>query len=205
MKLLTRKFFGSEGNNWDLLEHALRWTGRRPSSRESRREVAELHQVDLDFLVKATNKFRQAGRDAPRKLGIYGIWNEGMKQAFLLGWVFRSLKDRLLGRFIHQCPCCDHFTLPARGRQDVCPVCCWEDGGQTFDYNGDPELAPHGMSLRTGRHNFEKLGVCDPERKHLVLPPGLRAKIPHRHRDWKNQPTGLITIEEWRERMKSEE
>jgi hypothetical protein len=204
MKLLTRTFFGGEENNWDLLEYALHWTGQRPTSRESRKEVAELHQLDLDFLVKATNKFRKAGRESLRKLEIYRMWEQTMPLLFLTHMVSRSLKDRLLGRFVHQCPCCDYFTLPARGRRDVCAVCRWRDDGQTEDYIGNPEFGPDGMWLSTGRKNYQDLGVSNPEEKHIALPPGLRAKIPHRPRDWRTEPTGLITIEEFEERMNSQ-
>ena len=32
-----------------------------------------------------------------------------------------------------QCPCCDHFTMEARAKWDICPVCYWEDDGQDVD------------------------------------------------------------------------
>ncbi|HET7864112.1 MAG TPA: CPCC family cysteine-rich protein, partial [Burkholderiaceae bacterium] len=40
-------------------------------------------------------------------------------------------------RKLHQCPCCDYFTLNRRGEYDICRICFWEDSGQDVDRPDD--------------------------------------------------------------------
>jgi hypothetical protein len=69
-----------------------------------------------------------------------------------------------------QCPCCDYFTLPARGEYDICPVCFWEDDGIDLD-RPDMHSGPNHMTLREGRHNFRQFGACDRALRAHVTPP----------------------------------
>jgi hypothetical protein len=69
-----------------------------------------------------------------------------------------------------QCPCCDHFTLEERGTWDVCPVCFWKDDGSDLDRLDDRSACNHGLTLRQGRHNFQRLGACEPEMLPFVDP-----------------------------------
>jgi hypothetical protein len=68
-----------------------------------------------------------------------------------------------------QCPCCDFFTLGARGEYDICPVCFWEDAGLDLDRPDQPS-GPNHLTLREGRHNFRQFGACDREMLPHVLP-----------------------------------
>ena len=68
-----------------------------------------------------------------------------------------------------QCPCCDYISLPERGNYLICPICFWEDDGQDIDELSAPSGPNHGITLREGRKNFQKLGACEPEMlKHVV-------------------------------------
>ena len=60
---------------------------------------------------------------------------------------------------LHQCPCCDYFSLPTRGEYDICNVCFWEDNGIDVD-EPDEYSGPNNMALREGRQNFLQVGVC---------------------------------------------
>lgn len=62
---------------------------------------------------------------------------------------------------LHQCPCCDHFTLPARGDWDICPVCFWEDDGSDLSQPESPSSCNHGLTLREARANFARGGACE--------------------------------------------
>ncbi len=59
------------------------------------------------------------------------------------------------------CPCCGHLTLNSRGRRHVCHVCYWEDDDHDND-SLDEESGWNNMTLRQGRVNFLRLGVCEP-------------------------------------------
>lgn len=61
----------------------------------------------------------------------------------------------------HLCPCCDYLTLPERGNYLICPVCFWEDDGQDLHALYRASGPNHGITLRTGRMNFEKFGACE--------------------------------------------
>lgn len=59
-----------------------------------------------------------------------------------------------------QCPCCDYFTLGEKGGYGICPICFWEDDGIDLE-DLDAHSGPNHITLREGRLNFEKYGVCD--------------------------------------------
>ncbi len=63
---------------------------------------------------------------------------------------------------LHQCPCCDYFTPEERAGWDICPVCYWEDNGTDLDGLDRRSGCSHGLTLRQGRDNFERLGACEP-------------------------------------------
>ena len=69
----------------------------------------------------------------------------------------------------HQCPCCDYYTLNARGRHDVCPACFWEDDGIDLKDLDGISSANH-ISLRLGRSNFARHGAADEAAVSLVVP-----------------------------------
>ncbi len=79
-----------------------------------------------------------------------------------------------------QCPCCDYYTLAARGRHTVCPVCFWEDDGSDLDDIDGVSSANH-IPLRLGRANFARLGAADEAAMSLVAPreqlPSLRREL----------------------------
>lgn len=60
-----------------------------------------------------------------------------------------------------QCPCCDYFTLEERRAWEICPVCYWEDDGQDLGDLDEPSGCNHGLTLRRGRENFQRLGACE--------------------------------------------
>ena len=61
---------------------------------------------------------------------------------------------------MHQCPCCDYFTLEERGDYSICPMCFWEDDGLDVD-ELEQHSGPNHMTLREARKNFLELGACD--------------------------------------------
>jgi hypothetical protein len=61
---------------------------------------------------------------------------------------------------VHQCPCCDYFSLPTRGEHEICPICFWEDSRQDLD-RIDMHSGPNRMTLREARANFIAMGACD--------------------------------------------
>jgi hypothetical protein len=67
------------------------------------------------------------------------------------------------------CPCCGYATLNHAGRRHVCPVCYWEDDGNDND-TLDTESGWNAMTLRQGRMNFRRIGVCDPGGARYVRP-----------------------------------
>ena len=68
-----------------------------------------------------------------------------------------------------RCPCCDYYTLPERGRYDICRVCFWEDDGTLEDHASS---GPNHMTLGEGRANFRKLGAVTKRVRVYVLPDG---------------------------------
>lgn len=58
------------------------------------------------------------------------------------------------------CPCCQHFTLDARGENDICPVCWWEDDGDWSTRDELERSGPnHGLTLGEGRARYWLYGV----------------------------------------------
>lgn len=82
----------------------------------------------------------------------------------------------------HVCPCCDNVTLPERGNYLICPVCYWEDDGQNLDAIDETSLPNHGITLRTGRANFEKFGACEEAMVKNVVSIAGRNRFEHRPR-----------------------
>ena len=66
-----------------------------------------------------------------------------------------------------QCPCCDYYSLQARGGFEICPVCYWEDDGQDLDAL-DTVSGPNHITLRKARLNFEGIGASDAAAASLV-------------------------------------
>jgi hypothetical protein len=58
------------------------------------------------------------------------------------------------------CPCCDYFSLRARGNYEICPVCRWEDDGSDLP---DHYSAPNNERLGDARQRFgeSELVNCD--------------------------------------------
>ena len=58
------------------------------------------------------------------------------------------------------CPCCGHATLNARGLNEICPVCFWEDDGQDNEDADRWRGGPNRVSLREARMNFHRFGAA---------------------------------------------
>lgn len=74
---------------------------------------------------------------------------------------------------IFGCPCCGFRTFPVPPEEAIayiCPVCMWENDVFTASEEA-PSDENHGLTLRQGRENFEKYGVCDPRLARYVRPP----------------------------------
>src|SRR5262249_61190046 len=72
----------------------------------------------------------------------------------------------------HACACCGYRTLPAKGDYELCPVCFWEDDGQSDDDADEVYGGPNGsLSLTQARSNFAAFGACDREFIENVRPP----------------------------------
>lgn len=60
------------------------------------------------------------------------------------------------------CPCCKFLTLPELGGFAMCPVCFWEDDGQTEadaeEVRGGPNFE---LSLRQAQANFKQFGAIE--------------------------------------------
>jgi hypothetical protein len=83
---------------------------------------------------------------------------------------------------LHQCPCCDYFTLEERAIWDICEVCYWEDDGHDLDRRDDPSGCNKGLTLRQGRDNFRRLGACEPEMIQYVCPAEERGRYAYAQR-----------------------
>ena len=78
---------------------------------------------------------------------------------------------------LHQCPCCDYFTLEEPPQKsDVCPVCFWEDDGEYLDRPDLESSQNNGLTLREARENFRNVGACEVEMVEHVLPESERGK-----------------------------
>ncbi len=101
-------------------------------------------------------------------LGVKNSWLENRLCDFP-GQKFGELKiigepERLVG-----CLCCGYLTLTQRGHYEVCPVCFWEDDGQT---DLDHFSSPNYMTLRQGKNYFSNTGACSEHALDHVLTQG---------------------------------
>lgn len=74
---------------------------------------------------------------------------------------------------IFGCPCCGFRTFPVPPEEAIayiCPVCMWENDVFTASEE-EPSDENHGLTLRQGRENFGKYGVCDPRLARYARPP----------------------------------
>lgn len=73
-------------------------------------------------------------------------------------------------RMKQQCPVCGYYTFeePAFGTHDICPVCCWEDDAQQYQY---PTKAGTNCSLMDARRNYKAFGACEKEKVSEARPP----------------------------------
>jgi Cysteine-rich CPCC len=78
---------------------------------------------------------------------------------------------------LHQCPCCDYFTLEEPHAWEICHICFWEDDGIYLDRPDFGSGANHGMTLRQARENFRLLGACEATMLENVLPASERGKF----------------------------
>ncbi len=70
------------------------------------------------------------------------------------------------------CPCCGYLTASEFGSYEICPVCRWEDDGQTDNdadkvYGGPNER----LSLTQARENYKRFGASSERRISMVRPP----------------------------------
>jgi hypothetical protein len=94
--------------------------------------------------------------------------------------LLRRLIESLFVRWIEgperkaeaRCPCCGFRTLPALDEYAICPVCFWEDDGQT-DADADEVRggANADLSLSKARENYGRLGACEERFLKNVRPP----------------------------------
>ena len=75
------------------------------------------------------------------------------------------VRRRLLLRGINtqqRCPCCGYRTLAETEAYEICPVCFWEDDGQTDADASKVYGGPNGeLSLAQARANFHEFGAVD--------------------------------------------
>lgn len=71
----------------------------------------------------------------------------------------------------YPCPCCGYQTLTAEppGTYQLCPICFWEDDGNTVGNDG--AAGSNQVSLRQAQRNFVALGACEPQWLGDVRPP----------------------------------
>ena len=70
------------------------------------------------------------------------------------------------------CPCCGHRTLGELAAYEVCPICYWEDDGQSDEDADEVRGGPNGdLSLSQARVNFKQFGASSKEHlKHVREP-----------------------------------
>jgi Cysteine-rich CPCC len=75
----------------------------------------------------------------------------------------------------YPCPCCRFKPLTARGSDEICPVCCWEDDGQDNHDADEVRGGPNrDLSLSDGLRNFAAYKACDRRFAALVREPILK-------------------------------
>lgn len=71
------------------------------------------------------------------------------------------------------CPCCGNLTLPSPAKEAIafiCPVCFWEN--DVFSKTEEePSDENGGLTLREGRLNYKRLGVCQKDHLQHVRKP----------------------------------
>ena len=90
-----------------------------------------------------------------------------------------------LGNSPKQCPCCDYYSLAARQKSLVCPVCFWEDDCKDVlfpDWDLTSKLNG-GMTLREARNNFVEHGAFNQEYSDMVVGDVERDKLRHEIRN----------------------
>ncbi|HEV7427996.1 MAG TPA: CPCC family cysteine-rich protein [Thermoanaerobaculia bacterium] len=64
---------------------------------------------------------------------------------------------------MERCPCCNYRTLTELNAFEMCPVCFWEDDGQSDSDTDEVRGGPNGeLSLTEARRNFRMIGAMDP-------------------------------------------
>jgi hypothetical protein len=75
----------------------------------------------------------------------------------------KVIRPRASDGSLYRCPCCGHATLEARGGDEVCHACYWQDEGQDDLVANEVWGAANGkLSLTEARENFRKCGAYDP-------------------------------------------
>ncbi|HEY1189295.1 MAG TPA: CPCC family cysteine-rich protein [Gemmata sp.] len=88
----------------------------------------------------------------------------------------------MTGEQLFQCPCCDYFTLAERGGWEICRVCFWEDGDTDLHRPDERSGCNNGLTLRTARENFQRIGACDAKMLAHVCSRAERAGYHHEQR-----------------------
>jgi hypothetical protein len=70
------------------------------------------------------------------------------------------------------CHCCGYRTLDAHGQDAICPVCFWQDDGQSDATANEVWGGPNGtLSLTAARENFRGIGASSQARLRHVRAP----------------------------------
>jgi hypothetical protein len=72
------------------------------------------------------------------------------------------------GKF--RCPCCGYFTFEEWGRNEICPVCFWEDDWEQTE-NPQVENGVNAVCLSQGRSNYLEFGAMESQYREIVRPP----------------------------------
>lgn len=72
----------------------------------------------------------------------------------------------------YPCPCCGSRTIGEQAAYEICPVCFWEDDGQS---DADADVVIGGpnkdLSLTVARANYKRIGAADKSSlAHVRLP-----------------------------------
>ena len=71
-----------------------------------------------------------------------------------------------------RCPCCGCRTLGEPASFEICPVCFWEDDGQSDADVDSVRGGPNGsLSLAQARANYRRIGASDERVVAFVRPP----------------------------------
>jgi hypothetical protein len=70
------------------------------------------------------------------------------------------------------CPCCGNYTLAAIGNDEICPVCYWQDDGQSDSNASEVWGGPNKeLSLMQARANYQDFGAAHRKwLQHVRLP-----------------------------------